>query len=65
MNEKPSSFEKDAPAAPNGSAPLSPNQILIEKVKAEIRRKPTLQLIVLFRALEKVQESEETGKDPS
>ena len=65
MNEKPSSFEKDAPAAPNGSAPLSPNQILIEKVKAEIWRKPTPQLIVLLRALEKVQESEETVNDPS
>ena len=36
---------------------------LIEKVKAEIRRKPTPQLIVLLRALEKTLEAEEKERD--
>ena len=36
---------------------------LIEKVKAEIRRKPTPQLIVLLRALEKTLEAEEKERE--
>lgn len=36
---------------------------LIEKVKAEIRHKPTPQLIVLLRALEKTLEAEEKERE--
>ena len=36
---------------------------LLEKVKAEIRRKPTPQLIVLLRALEKTLEAEEKERE--
>ncbi len=36
---------------------------LIEKVKAEIRRKPTPQLIVLLRALEKTLDTEKKERE--
>lgn len=37
--------------------------VLIERVKAEIQRKPTPQLIVLLRALEKTLEAEKGEQD--
>ena len=63
MNETTPSNKKADSAGPNISKPLSPNQVLIKKVHAEVRRNPTPQLIVLLRVPEIVLKSEESGKN--
>ena len=57
MNRKPETSSADQTTT---STETSSTQALIEKVKAQIQQKPTPQLIVLLRALEKTLEAEKT-----